>query len=420
MKAFLNDLLKNAFYKKVGILISGTVISRALMFASLPIVTRLYTPNDFEILAVFMATISIIGVVVNLRFNMAITLPREDSVAINLLALSLLSATVIGIVLACSVLFSQGLLSAMLGQPDFFQYEWMIPAGVVLVGGYQALQYWASRKHQFLIIAKTRVYRAIGGVVAQLGFGAVVIGPLGLLAGHMVYSGLGIVGLARNLLFNDKKSYFSVSMGAMRKAAVAYKRFPFYSVPEALANTAGVYVPVIIIASYAGSDGGYLALAMQVLVIPMALVGQSVSQVFMAEAPKRHRDGTLKRFTWETGYTMFKLGAAVLIPVGIISPSVFPLLFGSNWEAAGSILLIMIPWHILQLTASPISTVLHVIGLLHYAMLLQVLGAILRIGSVLFAIQFYPNSLITAYAISGAIFYTIYISLILGVTRTLK
>jgi hypothetical protein len=80
----------------------------------------------------------------------------------------------------------------------------------------------------------------------------------------------------------------------------------------------------------------------------------------------------------------------------------------------------MIPWHILQLTASPISTVLHVIGLLHYAMLLQVLGAILRIGSVLFAIQFYPNSLITAYAISGAIFYTIYISLILGVTRTLK
>ena len=421
LKERLNSSLfrasKNPFLQKVSILAGGTVVGRIIMIGSLPIVTRIYTPYDFEILSVYISVLAILAVVSNLRFNMAITLPKNDDVAINLLALSIISALVICLILTLLVAFLPRFLSTTLGQPDFYQYEWMIPLGAFLVGVYQALQYWISRKHRFVIIAKTRISRAIGGVVSQLGLGFFGSGPLGLLIGHTVYSGFGIYGLIRNFLFNDKNLYSSVSLGLIKKTVIAYKRFPLQSVPEALANTAGIYVPVIIIASYAGAEGGYLALAMQVLVIPMAMVGQSVSQVFIAEAPKRYRDGTLNQFTRRTAISLFKIGSAILIPLGIIAPFIFPVVFGDNWEFAGVILTMMIPWHILQFIASPISSVLHVMGLLNYAMILQIFGAVLRIGSVYAASQFYPSVLILTYAISGAVFYLIYTLLIFRVTR---
>ena len=421
VNSFLLRASKNSFLRKVSILASGTVVARIIMIVSLPIVTRLYTPYDFEMLSVYTGVLTILAVVSNLRFNMAITLPKNDDVAISLLSLSIISTLTLCLVLTNLVTLLPGLLSITLGQPDFYRYEWMVPLGVFLVGLYQAFQYWISRKQRFFIIAKTRVYRSIWGVVSQLGLGVLGPGgPLGLLIGHVAYSGVGIFGLIRNMLSNDKELYSSVSFNQMKKTAIAYKRFPLQSVPEAIANTAGIYVPVIIIASYTGAEGGYLALAMQILVIPMAMVGQSVSQVFIAEAPKRYRDGTLNKFTRRTAISLFKIGSAILIPLGIISPFAFKVVFGDDWGFAGIILTMMIPWHIMQFIASPISSVLHVMGLLNYAMMLQIFGAVLRIGSVYVASHFYPNMLIMTYAISGAVFYLIYTLLILRITRNKK
>lgn len=418
MQQALQRLRGNEFFHKVSILTGGTIGARAILALSLPVLTRLYSPADFEMLAFYMATLSLVTVIANLRLNMAITLPEEDAEAANLLALSLLSAAILGAALTMPALAAPEATARMLGQPGFLAFLWMIPAGAMLAAGYQALQYWASRKHRFVLVARTRVVRAVGGAGTQLGLGAGGIAPFGLLLGHMVYSGLGIVGLVRDLLRNDRAALAAISPGAMRRALLAYRRFPIYSVPEALANTAGMQVPVILIAAVAaGPEAGYLALAMQVMAVPMALVGQSVAQVFIAEAPARLRAGTLPTFTRQTSLTLFKLGAAVLIPVGLLAPLVFPPIFGPEWGPAGEILLWMTPWHILQFTASPISSVLHITGNLRQAMVLQIAGAVLRIGAVATAAALATGRISEVYALSGAVFYAIYIAVILSVTR---
>lgn len=423
-KIRLNNLfaswLKNEFLRKVAILTGGTVVGRIIMVCSLPIATRLYTPYDFEILAVYIAILSIIIVVSNLRFNMAISLPQDKETAANLLALSFSSALTIFFVLVFAVFFFPNTLSEIIGQPQFSSYEWMVPFGVIFAAGYQALQYWASRNHRFDLVAKTHITRAIGGSGSQLSLGAYGIGSFGLLIGHFIHSGLGVLSLMRDLLRKDREAMTSVNLKTMKHTFLAYKQFPIYSVPEALANAVGYHVPVIIIAAMSGPDAGYLALAIQVLAIPMALVGQSVAQVYLAEAPQRHHEGRLGVFTMKTSLTLFKIAFVVLTPVGLSAPFLFPLIFGSEWGPAGKLVLWMTPWFILQFTASPISTVLHIMGKLQYAMLLQFFGALLRVGSVTCAIFFYNNAINEVYAISGAVFYLIYILVIFKLTRDKK
>ncbi len=64
--------MQNAFVRNVGVLTGGTFFAQALMAAALPILTRLYTPQDFSVLAIYIAVLSIIIGVANLGLNYAI------------------------------------------------------------------------------------------------------------------------------------------------------------------------------------------------------------------------------------------------------------------------------------------------------------------------------------------------------------
>jgi len=402
-----------SFARNVGVLTGGTAFAQGLAVLALPLLTRLYSPEDFGLLAVYVAIIGIASVVSCLRYNIAIPLPEDDTDGMALLAIALIAATTVSLLLAVPVVLVPAKTSALLGQPGLAPYLWMVPLGVFLASVYNALQYWASRKKRFALVTRTRISRAVGGIGTQAAMGATAASPFGLIFGHMLYGGLGVLGLARDLWKRDRQVLSGLTGQRIIAQSAAYRRFPLWSVPEALFNTAGVQVPVILIAAAAaGPEAGFLMLAMRVMGLPMGLVGSSVSQVFVAEAPSRLRDGTLAEFTRFTMWTLFRTGAPLLMAVGVVSPLLFPLVFGAEWARAGWLVAWMTPWFVLQFVASPVSMVLHVTGRVALAMGLQAFGLILRVGPVVAIAGVSPSGLSEMYAISGAVFYGIYLALI--------
>jgi len=66
---------KSDFKKNVLTLMAGTTIAQAIPIAISPILTRLYTPEEFGLFALFLAIVSIFGVVATMRYEMAIVQP---------------------------------------------------------------------------------------------------------------------------------------------------------------------------------------------------------------------------------------------------------------------------------------------------------------------------------------------------------
>lgn len=419
MRARLDSWLpRGSFLRNVTILTGGTIFAQALMVAALPVLTRFYSPENFSLLAVYVAIIGIVNVVSCLRYNIAIPLPEQDADGMALLAVALLASCGVSLLCALPVILAPEATARLIGQPGLQPYLWMIPVGVFIASVYNALQYWASRKKRFALVTQTRMTRAVGGVGAQLGLGAVNPSPFGLIFGHMIYGGLGIVGLLWNLLRNDQNLLGSLDRRCLQDQARSYRHFPLYSVPAALFNTAGVQLPVIIIAAMvAGHEAGFLFLAMRVMGLPMGLIGSSVAQVFLAEAPARLRDGTLPAFTRCTMWTLFRTGAPVMIGIGVISPLVFPLVFGPEWARAGGLVAWMTPWFVLQFVASPVSMVVHVLGRQGLAMALQAAGLVLRVGAVLVAGTLAPENVSEIFALSGVVFYGVCIFTIFFMLR---
>ena len=85
--------IKSEYSQNVLILMMGTTLSQAIPVVITPILTRIYTPEDFGIYAIFVAIITILGSIVSGRYELAILLPERDDDAINIFALGLLIIT---------------------------------------------------------------------------------------------------------------------------------------------------------------------------------------------------------------------------------------------------------------------------------------------------------------------------------------
>jgi O-antigen/teichoic acid export membrane protein len=402
------SLFPCGFTRSVGVLVGGTAVAQLITVLALPLLTRIYTPDDFSVLSVYVSTLGVISIAACLRFEIAIPLPQQDRDSANLLALALCSSTGIAALSALAVALFHVQIVDLVAQPKLEPYLWLLPLGVWLSGSYAALQFWTTRQGRFSVIAKTRLSQAIGGTGAQVGLGLANSAPLGLLLGQIISSSAGIVRLAFEALKHDRSELRLIGLSDMKRTFQEYKRFPQYSTLEALANNAGIYLPVIVIAALsAGPEAGFLLLATRTMQTPMGLIGGAVAQVYLARAPDEFRAGTLSKFTINTFSGLTKVGVGPLLFMGIVAPQIFSLVFGKQWERAGELVFWMTPWFVLQFISSPISMVMHVRTWQKAMLILTTFGLAVRVGAIVLSANFDRQYLSECYAVSSAAFYFI-------------
>lgn len=70
--------------RDIATLTTGTAIAQFIGVISMPLLSRLYAPSDFGLLAVFVAASSIAATLITLRYETSILVLKEDSEAATL------------------------------------------------------------------------------------------------------------------------------------------------------------------------------------------------------------------------------------------------------------------------------------------------------------------------------------------------
>src|SRR5512136_775326 len=83
---------RSSFFTSVLKLVSGTTLAQLITILTAPIISRLFPPNAFGILSVFTSLITIVSVVICLRYEFAIVLPEKEEDAANLVGICALIA----------------------------------------------------------------------------------------------------------------------------------------------------------------------------------------------------------------------------------------------------------------------------------------------------------------------------------------
>ena len=145
---------KSEFNRNVLTLMTGTTIAQAIPIAISPILTRIYTPEDFGMFALYMSIASIIAIVATGRYELAIMLPKKDEDAINIVALSIIISFFVSFISLLIVFIFNTQITNILGNPEISIWLYFIPLTVLLTGIYQSFNYWSNRKKQYKRLAK--------------------------------------------------------------------------------------------------------------------------------------------------------------------------------------------------------------------------------------------------------------------------
>ncbi len=404
-------------WKKVSMLAGGTMLANALVLISMPFLSRLYTPEDFGQLSLFISFSAIVGAVICLRYEQAVYLPSDDT-DVHLLTCG--AMFIAGILAVCLVLVAVLLVCLTGAQPLPQWYIIMVPLAGLGLGLYNLLSNWAVRMHLVRQVAWSRLSRAGSQVGSQLLLGVSGLGGGGLVAGDMIGRFSGFWGL----LFSFRKAATNGSFNqvAIMQLLVRYKRFPWIAAPTALLNVTVMQAPAPLLAMYYSPVvAGFYFMTQRIIGAPMALIGQSIAQVYAAELGRRierSQVDSVSLFLKVAGYLLL-VGAPVLISLGALGPWIMSSFLGDSWQGAGDYILVLIPFFIAQLVVSPLANTLNLLDKQQYLLVWDVCRLLMIIpvfmGST--ALGWSPLEALFLFSVLMSVMYVLLFALILRALR---
>ena len=371
-------------------LAGGTAGSQVITVAAAPILTRLYGPESFGVLATFASILALLNVVSSLRYELAIAVPEDDDEAIALVWLCFVLVAISTALTALGVALLGNQLVSWLHQPALKPLLWLLPVGVLLTGMYQPLSYWAIRRKQFGLLAQTKFRQSIFGVATNLA--AAPLGTIGLLLGQIVSQSAGFVAILRQsaaVLLRGPRT----APADLLKTLQGYSHFGIYSSPAGLINTIGNQVPNLIFASaFGAAQLGQLALAQRLLLLPAGLIGSSVGQVFLGQAADRYRAGTLPALISKASQKLLAYGLVIAVGASVIVAPLMPAIFGVEWAPTRWMIPLLTPLFLGQLIVSPLSMAFVAAEKTKLAFYSQALLAIVRLTPLIIATSVWRQS----------------------------
>jgi len=142
--------------RNIIVISGGTALAQIINIFSQPIITRIYTPDQYGILTVFTSLLLVFRIV-TLRYEVAIPIPKKDEDAVHLLAISFFAMCFFSFVLTIALSFRRHEILHLLSAEEMFRYWIFIPIGILIQGIYLVLQGWMYRKKNFKLIRQKLV-----------------------------------------------------------------------------------------------------------------------------------------------------------------------------------------------------------------------------------------------------------------------
>lgn len=341
---------------------TGTTIAQAIPIAISPILTRIYTPEDFGIFALYMSIASVIAVIATGRYELAIMLPKKDDDAINIVVLSLIISFFVSFITLMIVFMFNVQITNLLGNPEIATWLYFIPITVLLTGVYQSLNYWSNRQKQYKRLAISRVVQSGTIATTNLSMGFNGFGSFGLIAGGVVGQGFATTILGRMIWKEDKERVQGIKKNKIIALSKRYSQFPKFDIGASLLNVLSQQlIHILFNVLFTSAIAGYYYLTQRILGLPMAFIVSAISDVFREEASKDFKHyGNARRIYIDTFKKLLIISLFPSVFLYFFAVDIFMIVFGKEWGIAGEYVQLLIPMFLIKFIVSPLSFMLYI------------------------------------------------------------
>ncbi len=379
-------------------LLSANVVAQVIGIIIYPVLTRLYSPDDFGLLNLFLSIGGVLVILANSEIHFSVVLPKDEKRAVACFHNGL--STLVGVSLLCIAFipFSKPIAN-LFNAPQLANWIFLLPVFVFSQAIWTLINYWYTRNKQYRDIGIYQLMQSGLSAGAKCG-----LGFLGFLSGgmivSMVFAPLASVLISIKATFaKHMKALLKVDKDECRIAAREYVNFPKYDMPRAVINNFSCNLPFFLLTPYFGlAEMGFLGMAFTLAIRPINVVANSFNQVlFQKTAESVHNKINVSHlFNRFVSFTLMAVVPTFAI-LYFVLPSLTEWLLGDGWSVAGSYIRIMLPWVAMNSIASSINFIPDVFKRQRGLLVFETAYFIVRAISLLIGI--YLNSFITAIAL---------------------
>ena len=348
------------FLRNVATVMTGTAAAQLLSVLLTPIITRLYLPEHYGILALFVSVLHLVNQWCALCYNQAIILPKEDDEAIGLVGVAVLA------IVSVAATGFIGVVIAKAAGLDLGKYEkldiwlYLVPVLILISGLNQAMIAWNIRKKRYKTkaAAETASIAGTGGV--RIAAGSILGSNVPWLIGGMITG----VCIELLILIKGLKAIFvrrliRFRMAELWQIAKKYRDFPLYNMPNNLIVSLALSLPVLVLGFlFSPAVVGLYAMTQRVINLPVGLLSLSTRKVLEQKlAELKNENKSLKGPFLKTTLGLAAISLLPALAILFFGKFLFAFALGSKWSNAGTYAVILTPWLVTSMIMQPANAV---------------------------------------------------------------
>lgn len=342
--------------KQLITLLGGTALAQLIPILISPILTRLYSPDQFGIFALFSSIVLTAIIVTTLRMEMAIILPKKHYEANNIVKIILYSSIIVISLFTLIYISFEKQLATFEAIVSLYEYLYFIPIAIFLFGMSQAYYYLANRYGFFKAMSIFKVIRSSSTASLQVLFGILNLGTFGLIIGFVISLFLSLLYFIKVLRVKYNNFYNNFTLAQSKNHIKRYKDFPLILMPSSLFEAMSVHMPIFLLASlYNPYIAGLYALTQRIIQLPISVISTSVSDVLRKKVANEYQSTGNSRST--IILTIKRLSIVALLFTSLLYSSseiIFSIVFGEEWALAGKYVEIMSLMIFMRIVANPL------------------------------------------------------------------
>ncbi len=381
MSIYLKRYRESEFIRNIFTLVSASSLAQAIAIGIYPLLTRIYSPSEHGLFALYMSIISVTSIVSTGKYELAVMIPREEKEGAALSILSFRILLIFSILLIIPVFFFNEFFTRLLGNPQIGQWLYFVPFSTFLLGASAIFSYWSNRNKKYRRIAGANLGQSIinsGVKVSSAGMNI----PAGGLVGGAICGQMGGALIFFGSILRKERSIFRNLRGYdFHKLAGKYSFFPRFNMLHYLVNNFSTVLPIFVFSKYFTPEAvGFFSIGFMMVNRPMNLLTSSFTQVFSQRIIEKYNKGlSIHGETMKFVKRLFIFGIFPFAAVAVFGVPVFTFIFGPQWHEAGRFMQVMLPWFFVIFLSSPLSFLPDMLSRQKKAMWLDINKFVLRI-----------------------------------------
>lgn len=246
---------------------------------------------------------------------------------------------------------------------------------------------WLNKSGHYKQISKNRILYSAVNAIGIVALGALKIGYMGIIISVLLAYIVQMLYVYNFLYKNTNFKQYKYNRKEVKEQLKKHIKFPKFQLPASLLNNSSTQLPIILFTTFYNSTiSGWYSMTVKIINLPMAIVGNTIGEVYFKEASEINAKGNKKRLSEFTYSTFKKLLLIGILPMGLLfayGDILFEFVLGEQWKMAGIYAMFLAPWYFIVFVTSPFTYLFTILSKQNKNLVLNIIMLLSRVIAII-------------------------------------